>query len=385
MALTLGDNFSYMGSKPLDARLKYDTVAAMKAMADSILYDGCLAYCAATDKTYQWKSTNPVDPDLGKWREFTSGSGGASDLADLGDVNLSSPSNNDVLKYDSASGKWVNGQGGSEVSGHIITNNSGTDMPERDKLQFQDMSVTDDSTNGKTIVKPNTVTASRAMVSDSNGKPSASDTTATEIGYVHGVTGAIQTQIGNLSNLETTAKNNLVAAINEAAQGGGGSSYTAGDGIDITNEEISTDNMPSADMSEVISPLPGVMSRRMKYSTEEQVIGQWIDGKPVYQKTVTGIIADTPSSGTSVATEVDLSSLNISSIVRMDGVYASITNPAWTFMLIGRISDNSGADTLTTVQMTYGNTNHKLVIRNSMPGGNGATFYATLQYTKTTD
>lgn len=70
MALTLGDNFSYQASKPLDARLKYDTVAAMKAVADSTMYEGCLAYCVATDKTYQWKSTNTVDATLGKWREY---------------------------------------------------------------------------------------------------------------------------------------------------------------------------------------------------------------------------------------------------------------------------------------------------------------------------
>lgn len=44
--------------------------------------------------------------------------------------------------------------------------------------------------------------------------------------------------------------------------------------------------MPAEDMAEVASPLPSVMSRRFKYSTEEQVIGTWIDGKPVYQKTV---------------------------------------------------------------------------------------------------
>ena len=142
MALTIGDNFSYMGAKPLDARLKYDTVANMKAMADSVLYDGCLAYCVATDKTYQWKSTNTVDPTLGKWREFETG---------------------------------------------------------------------------------------------------------------------------------------------------GGSTYTAGDGIVIDDDEISTDNMPAEDMSEIVTPLPGVMSRRFKYSTDEQVVGEWIDGKPIYQKTLTNL------------------------------------------------------------------------------------------------
>lgn len=78
MALTLGDNFSYQGAKPLDARLKYDTLAAMKAVADATMYDGCMAYCSANEKTYQWKSTNTVDPDTGKWREFSSGGGGGS-------------------------------------------------------------------------------------------------------------------------------------------------------------------------------------------------------------------------------------------------------------------------------------------------------------------
>lgn len=35
-----------------------------------------------------------------------------SDLTDLGDVNISSPTNGQVLKYDDVSGKWVNGSGG---------------------------------------------------------------------------------------------------------------------------------------------------------------------------------------------------------------------------------------------------------------------------------
>lgn len=73
MALTIGDNFSYQGAKPLDGRIKYDTIAAMKAMADSTLYEGCIAYCTATDKNYQWKSSNTVDATLGKWRELESG------------------------------------------------------------------------------------------------------------------------------------------------------------------------------------------------------------------------------------------------------------------------------------------------------------------------
>lgn len=75
MAIQLADNFSYQGAKPLDARIQYATVAAMKAVADSALYEGCKAYCVETEKEYQWKSGNTVDPTTGKWREYEGGGG----------------------------------------------------------------------------------------------------------------------------------------------------------------------------------------------------------------------------------------------------------------------------------------------------------------------
>ena len=83
MSLTIGDNFSYNGAKPLDARLTYSTLAEMANKADSTLYNGILAYCVATDKTYQWKSTNPIDPDTGRWREVSSGGGETIQVAEL--------------------------------------------------------------------------------------------------------------------------------------------------------------------------------------------------------------------------------------------------------------------------------------------------------------
>ena len=51
-------------------------------------------------------------------------------------------------------------------------------------------------------------------------------------------------------------------------------------------EVISVKEMVSTDMDEIITPLPSVMSRRFKYSTDEQIVGEWINGKPVYQKTI---------------------------------------------------------------------------------------------------
>lgn len=49
------------------------------------------------------------------------------------------------------------------------------------------------------------VTASKAIISDSNGLPSASSVTATELGYVAGVTSAIQTQINALNSVPAGA------------------------------------------------------------------------------------------------------------------------------------------------------------------------------------
>lgn len=68
---------------------------------------------------------------------------------------------------------------------------------------------------------------------------------------------------------------------------------------------LGTDAMPSEDMSEIVSPLPGVMSRRMKYSTSEQIIGEWIDGKPIYQKTVVFSSQSITNKTYDVATSVD--------------------------------------------------------------------------------
>lgn len=49
--------------------------------------------------------------------------------------------------------------------------------------------------SGGAVVEASAITASRALVSDSNGIPTHATTTTTEINYVSGVTSAIQTQI----------------------------------------------------------------------------------------------------------------------------------------------------------------------------------------------
>lgn len=53
------------------------------------------------------------------------------------------------------------------------------------------------------------LTASKAVVTDSNGEVTTSSTTATEIGYLSGVTSAIQTQLNDLKNSNAAAHNSI--------------------------------------------------------------------------------------------------------------------------------------------------------------------------------
>lgn len=53
------------------------------------------------------------------------------------------------------------------------------------------------------------------------------------------------------------------------------------------------------------------------YSTSEQVIGTWIDGKPLYRKVV---IPNTPTA-INVMANTDVSTLNIETVTRMEGYY----------------------------------------------------------------
>lgn len=174
MALTLGDNFSYQGAKPLDARLKYDTLTAMKAVADSTMYDGCLAYCVATDKTYQWKSTNEVDADTGKWREFTSGGDTiqvdtlpTAEADELGKVYQYIGSTTPVYTHGYFYECVSDGAGTPTYSweevptskgGHDIKNN-GVAVTSRDTMNFTDFDIADDHTNKETDVKAHRLTS----------------------------------------------------------------------------------------------------------------------------------------------------------------------------------------------------------------------------------
>lgn len=112
------------------------------------------------------------------------------------------------------------------------------------------------------------------------------------------------------------------------------------------------------------------------YSEEERVVGCWIDGKPLYQKTFKTILPEASSNGVMATTTEDCADFNIDIVTSFNGFFASdiTTNAAMT------LTNGNGFTT------SWYNIEQKLLyIGNGTVAWNGRTVYLTIQYTKTTD
>jgi hypothetical protein len=126
----------------------------------------------------------------------------------LHDVSISSPADSEVLAYDNTSGLWIN-QTASEAGlaaashTHIISNVTGL----QDALDAKQATIT----GAATTITSSNLTASRALASDGSGKVAVSAVTSTELGYLSGVTSAIQTQLNAKQPLGETVSDKSAA------------------------------------------------------------------------------------------------------------------------------------------------------------------------------
>jgi hypothetical protein len=157
--------------------------------------DGDAVYLGATAGSVT--KTKPTAPNhlvyLGFVTTASAGSAGRMyvrvqngyEMDELHDVSAVSPSNNDILKYNSSTGLW-------EKSNVLSTKQ-------------------DAITGAATTIVSSNLTASRALVSDGSGKVATNAVTSTELGYLSGVTSSIQTQLNS-----------------KVSSGGGASNYYLG-------------------------------------------------------------------------------------------------------------------------------------------------------------
>lgn len=128
------------------------------------------------------------------------------------------------------------------------------------------------------------------------------------------------------------------------------------------------------------------------YSKEERVVGRWIDGKPIYQKTYVDLEAKSTASGTATYTYYDISDLNIDRVVSLHSAIKYATNT-----LTGMVTQswvdghsiaydhaNNGNRMETAVIYPNGASSNpgKLNLINSL--GYSTYFTVTIRYTKTT-
>lgn len=148
--------------------------------------------------------------------------------------------------------------------------------------------------------------------------------------------------------------------------------------ITLLNAESYTtkpiDNLESEDGSAPLSANQGrILNNKNTYSTEEQEIGTWIDGKPIYKKTYVNTVA----SGTD--NTFSISDLNYDSIwIDMSNSYIIQSN--YTFPLMDyRTSED--------FKRTYLKTDTKSIraLVGSQLANTSRTYVTTFNYTKTTD
>ena len=131
--------------------------------------------------------------------------------------------------------------------------------------------------------------------------------------------------------------------------------------------------------------MPEVLANKFSksdlYSTDEKIVGQWTDGKPLYQKTIFLTSSDIPNAELKAITHD--TPTNVSTIINILGYLCTKDKTGWT--PIPRIQDNS---TVQNIAIDFNVSNNTIYLK-----GRGnfdfTTVYdsghITLQYTKTTD
>ncbi len=117
------------------------------------------------------------------------------------------------------------------------------------------------------------------------------------------------------------------------------------------------------------------------YSTDEQLIGRWIDGKPLYQKVITGTLPNCTTEGTVVSKNEQHGIANVDLIFIDHAFVKDFTDWPSTSTLtrILPYTLNSGSQMKVSIGRTV------VQYANAAKTYNGSTVYSVAHYTKTTD
>lgn len=203
-------------------------------------------------------------------------------LADLNDVDVTSPAANQVLKYDGSN--WQNGS-----LANVATSGSFTDLSNKPGVSNLTDTTILSATNGQVLKYNGSKWVNGSNVWEgTQAQYNAISVKDPNVTYF--ITDAGEGTAERLNDLEdvdiVNPQNGQLLLYNSNNQTWENSGqYTDFDIRDmdarnITAEQVTTDNVVS-DTATV-----GSVNLPHRYSTEEHVVGYWIDGSPIYEKTL---------------------------------------------------------------------------------------------------
>ena len=225
--------------------------------------------------------------------------GGGGSLEDLDDVEITNPSDGDALVYDGEEEKWVNGEGGGgNANEQVLTKAEYDALTEEQKMNNTTYYINDADTWTSKEVQPVIYsTEEREIGVWIDGKPLYQKTIrqsftstgkvniGTDIDYVQTIattylaSGIYDTPFYLLGNVRVycfveRGNDNSITLNNE---------YNGSIEWIVTIQYTKTTDQAG---SGIYTP-QGQLA--VHYSTDEHVIGTWIDGKPLYEKVFTGL------------------------------------------------------------------------------------------------
>ena len=349
MSINVADNFSYKGAKPLDARTKYDSVANMVATPVADLYDGCLAYVTATKKNYQYDSTNTADPTLGKWRELSTGGGGGSTYTAGTGIDIT----NDVISTkQSQSGDIDEIIDIYPTAGNLVSIvnafNRGDIYSEGERMvgQWADRK----PLYKKTVAIPLTARnagGSTVAYNIRNENPTLDSFVRYEVAAV------VITPFGDHQYLNPNmVKNSANTGITYTDNGYGINDYQSANDRIITFTNSYTDGGGTAYLTMYYTKFDDEavsIGEATEYSTEEKVIGTWLDGKAIFQRTVQ-ISAQQISTGGTHIQELDSLASTVDVITNCFATRLSTSSYGTAYLPL--IAYINGGTTFTAYSMT---------------------------------
>lgn len=323
---------------------EYDDTATYE-VGDFCIYSEVLYKCVtavsvpeAFDST-KWTQTKAAE-NFG-----SGGGGGSSTLASLTDVDLTSPTDGQALVYDATNQKWVNG--GVIGSGGGSAKYSETVLWSGTQAGLGSIQLSESVKNFDQIL----ILWNANVNSDAYAKYS----------YLVAVSDIDYTRIYQYQLLGTLVNANY-------------SSYASlhfSDGTHLTIDEYSNGSNSNLRILKVIGIRWETMQTALIYSEEEREVGVWIDGKPLYQKTINfGTLPNNTSK--SVAHGIS----NIDYVPYIGGVAKSSSGGIPISFAHRRNINNQ-------IQIGYDATNINIITATDQT--NYTICFITIRYTKTTD